>query len=901
MVLADGSLLFDTKIDTKGITSGLSAIGSVANSATQLAAKGIATVATGLTAGAAAAVKVGSSFESSMSLVAATMGMTADEIANGSEEFEKLKSAAKEAGATTQFSATQSAEALNYMALAGYTVDEAVQTLPTVLNLAAAGGMDLATASDMVTDSMSALGDSAGTTESFVDKMAKTSQKSNTSVQQLGEAILTVGGTAKTLSGGVDEMNTVLGIFADNGIKGAEGGTALRNVILSLSAPTDTARHKMEELGLEVFDAEGNMRPLNDVFNDLNDTLGTMSQGEQTQVLNEIFNKVDLKSVNALLANCGDRFDELSGYIADCDGAAANMAETMNDNLNGKITILKSALEGLGVSVYENIEDSLKGVVSVVNGYIDELSAVVQTDGLEGLVSAMGAILANLISRGAEYAPLMIELAIQLINAFVQGIYDNLPQIVSAARDIAIAIVNGIGDLCPAVQPLTDLLVILINHLDTILSIAVPLTAAFLGLKAGMAIQSVVQSFQQAQIALALFSMETNGASIAQGLLNGQLGIGEAVTALFTGQMTLAELASAGLAKAQGILNAVMAANPIALVVMAIVALIAVFIVLWNKCDWFREFWISLWENVKSFCVNPVSAIVSFFTESIPNALNSVIAWIQANWQSILLFLINPFAGLFSYFYNNNQKFREFVDNAVNTIKEMPGKIWQFLVDVITKISTWQVNLAQKAIQAGSQFIENIIAFVRELPGKMWGFLLSTVTKVVTWRNNLVSKGKEAAKGLFDTVVDGIKELPSKILDIGNNLVEGLWNGISDKVSWITNKITGFGNSVLNSMKKIFDIHSPSKKFAWIGKMCIEGFDQEFDNFNPYDSMNAAMKANKAILSMSYNAGIEKEFGTSGAFDYYRLAETMVDAFGNSGMTVTLDGRTTGRLIGRYL
>lgn len=119
------------------------------------------------------------------------------------------------------FRQPQAAEALNYMALAGYDADKSIETLPTVLNLAAAGGMDLATASDMVTDSMSALGDAAGTTESFVDKMAKTSQKSNTNVQQLGEAILTVGGTAKNLAGGVVEMNTVLGIFADNGSKGS--------------------------------------------------------------------------------------------------------------------------------------------------------------------------------------------------------------------------------------------------------------------------------------------------------------------------------------------------------------------------------------------------------------------------------------------------------------------------------------------------------------------------------------------------------------------------------------------------------------------------------------------------------------------------------------------------------
>ena len=258
--------------------------------------------------------------------------------------------------------------------------------------------MDLATASDMVTDSMSALGDMAGTTESFVDKMAKTSQKSNTSVAQLGEAILTVGGTAKVLAGGTTEMNTALGILADNGVKGAEGGTALRNVILSLSAPTDKAAKKMQELGLEVFDAQGNMRPLNDIFKDLDSTLSTMTQGEQTQVLNSIFNKVDLKSVNALLANSGERFNELSGYINDADGAASKMAETMNSGAQGAITKMKSALEGVGITIGERflpyIEKGANFVSKLCEGF-QNLSPEMQNTILiiAGLLAAIGPVL----------------------------------------------------------------------------------------------------------------------------------------------------------------------------------------------------------------------------------------------------------------------------------------------------------------------------------------------------------------------------------------------------------------------------------------------------------------------------------------------------------------------------
>ena len=320
-LMADGSLIFDTKLDTSHFKSGLKSLGGMTSNAVSTITKASAaaiTAGTGaVTAGVGAAIKVGSNFEASMSQVAATMGITTQEIANGSKDFDKLKKAAEDAGKSTMFSASQAAEALNYMALAGYTADEAVATMPTVLNLAAAGGLELADASNIVTASMNALGDKAGTVEGFVDKMAKTSQKSGTTVAELGQAILTVGGTAKKLSGGMNEINTSLGILADSNIRGAEGGTLLRNVILALSAPTDVAAKKMKALGLEVFDSEGKMRPLNETFNDLNSILSTMTEGEQTKVLSAIFNSADLKGVEALLANSGERFDELSGYISD--------------------------------------------------------------------------------------------------------------------------------------------------------------------------------------------------------------------------------------------------------------------------------------------------------------------------------------------------------------------------------------------------------------------------------------------------------------------------------------------------------------------------------------------------------------------------------------------------------
>lgn len=314
-------------------------------------------------------VKTGMEFDKSMSQVAATMGTTTENIQN-------LREYAKEMGATTAFSATQAADAMNYMALAGYDAQTTMQMLPNVLNLAAAGGIDLAYASDMITDSQSALGLSLEQTSELVDKMAKAASKSNTSVAQLGEAILTVGGTAKNLAGGTTELSTALGILADNGIKGSEGGTALRNIILSLSAPTDKAAQLIHQLGLEVFDAEGNMRPLNEVFGDLNNALSTMTQEERTNVLSELFNKVDLKSVNALLGTNVERWQELTSAIDESQGAAQQMADTQLDNLAGDITLLKSAFEGLQISVSERLTPYIRIAVQGLTELIGSASQI---------------------------------------------------------------------------------------------------------------------------------------------------------------------------------------------------------------------------------------------------------------------------------------------------------------------------------------------------------------------------------------------------------------------------------------------------------------------------------------------------------------------------------------------
>ena len=337
-------------------------------------------VTAGVTALGTASVTTAANFESAMSQVQATMGITKDSMSTVDGQsvntMDTLSKLAKKMGSETAFSASECAEALNYLALAGYDTQQMCDTLPTVLNLAAAGDIQLASASDMVTDAMSALGmgvDEAGT---MVDQMAKTASTTNTSVAQLGEGILTIGATAKSIKGGTAELNTALGILANNGIKGAEGGTHLRNIILSLQSPTDAAAKQMEVLGISVYDSEGNMRSLNDILGDLNTSMDGMTSAEKSNIISTIFNKTDLSSVNALLANTGSTWDDLQQKITDSGGAAQQMADTQLDNLQGQITILKSALEGLAISFGELLMPAIKQIVGWVQKFVDFLNSL---------------------------------------------------------------------------------------------------------------------------------------------------------------------------------------------------------------------------------------------------------------------------------------------------------------------------------------------------------------------------------------------------------------------------------------------------------------------------------------------------------------------------------------------
>lgn len=344
------------------------------------------------------ATQVGADFEEAMSSVVATMGTD-----SSSQDYAILSEQAKQLGEATKFSATQSANALQLLAQAGYSTKEQLEGIGDVLNLASSGEIELAESAQICTTAMSALGLSTKDLKEFSDKVAVASQATNSSVSSLGEGFNAVGGTAKILVGGLTEISTALGILSDAGIQGAEGGNSLRQLILNLTTPTNEAKKKFEELGVSAFDASGNMRPLNETFKDLSQSMNGFSDKQKMEALGTIFDARQLKSANALLANCGERWDELTNKINNSQGASEKMADTMIDNLKGDVTILKSALEGIGITVEESFSSAFRNAVQTASETVSDMNKNLQNGQMAEKIRKMSDALGVLISQVTNF------------------------------------------------------------------------------------------------------------------------------------------------------------------------------------------------------------------------------------------------------------------------------------------------------------------------------------------------------------------------------------------------------------------------------------------------------------------------------------------------------------------
>ena len=444
-------------LSLKGLVTGLTKVGSVAKDAAAKIASGLGNAAVtavkGLTTalGAAAAavggivtasINVGKSFEAGMSSVASISGATG-------EDFEALKAKAKEMGATTAFSATEAASAMEYMAMAGWKTEDMVSGIDGIMNLAAASGADLATTSDIVTDALTAFGMTAAESSRFSDVMAAASSNANTNVELMGETFKYVGAAAGAMGYSIEDMAVATGLMANAGIKGSQAGTALRSTITRMAKPTKESQEAMDALGISLTDSQGNMKEFSEIMAEMRVGMSSMTEDQKASYAAMLGGQEAMSGLLAIANASDEDFNKLTEAINNSAGAAQEMANIKLDNLEGDITILKSGLEGLGIEIYEGINAPLREVTQLATEMVSDLSKAFAEGGFEGLVGEVGTVLSTIVTKVAEYAPQVIDMGVSIVDSLLTGIQNNAPAIGQGAASTIASFVGGIVKLFP--------------------------------------------------------------------------------------------------------------------------------------------------------------------------------------------------------------------------------------------------------------------------------------------------------------------------------------------------------------------------------------------------------------------------------------------------------------------
>lgn len=330
---------------------------------------------------------VAANFETSMSKVAAIAGLDTT-----GEEFDALSEKAKEMGATTKFSASEAADAFTYMAMAGWKTESMLDGIDGIMQLAAASGEDLATTSDIVTDALTAFGLQASDSSHFADILAAASNNANTNVSMLGESFKYVAPVAGALGYSAEDTSIALGLMANSGIKASQAGTALRTAMSNLVKPTDAMAVVMDQYGISLTDADGNMKSFMTIMTDLREKMGGLDEATQAAAASTLFGKEAMSGMLAIINASDEDFNKLTNSIYNADGTAARMAATMQDNLTGQLTILKSALEGLAISFGEILIPYLTKAVQWLTGVIDKFNSL--DESTKNLIVVVGTIAA---------------------------------------------------------------------------------------------------------------------------------------------------------------------------------------------------------------------------------------------------------------------------------------------------------------------------------------------------------------------------------------------------------------------------------------------------------------------------------------------------------------------------
>ena len=704
-----------------------------------------------------AAVKTAADFDSAMSKVAAVSGATG-------KDLDALRDKAREMGSKTKFSASEAAEAMNYMAMAGWKTEDMLSGIEGVMNLAAASGEDLATTSDIVTDALTAFGLSAKDSGHFADILAAASSNANTNVSMMGETFKYCAPIAGALGFSAEDTAEAIGLMANAGIKGSQAGTALRTIMNNLSGDVKICGSSIGEVTVATTNADGSMRDLSDILADCRTAFSGLSESEKAAAAESLVGKNAMSGFLALM-NAGEAdINKLSSAIDNCDGCAAGMAETMNDNLAGQLTILKSQLQELAISFGELLMPAIRTIVGWIQKFVDWLNSM--DEGTRKVIVTIALV-------AAAIGPVLIIVG-KVISAIgtIMTIIPKLAGVINAAKGViaafnAVCAANPYVLIIAAIVALVAAFIYLWNNCEEFRQFWIDLWESIKEI--AVAVWEALKEFFTA----AWEAIKTTAVTVWNAIKDFFTGLWEGIKNIFT---TVVNAISTFLTNAWNAIK-----NTVTTVFNAI-----------------KTFFTTIWNGIKSVITTVVTAISTFLSTAwngiktaITTVLNAIKTVVTTVWNGIKTTITNIVNGIKNAVTTAWNNIKSAVSNAANAIKNavsnafnamlngiknVCGNIYGAVKSGFDKAINFVKNLASEAFQWGADFIGGIVNGIKSMIGKVGDAVSSVADKIrsflhfsvpdegpltdyESWMPDFIgglAKGIEKSRGMIENAMNGV-------------------------------------------------------------------------------------------------------------------------------------------------
>jgi len=719
--------------------------------------KNLSTKVTAPLAGLGAVIaKTGMDFEAAMSEVAAISGATGDDLA-------ALTAKAKEMGATTKFSASEAAEALKYMAMAGWSTQQMLDGLPGVLNLAAASGEELGTVSDIVTDALTAFGMQAADAARFADILAAASSNANTNVGMMGETFKYVAPVFGALGYSAEDAALAIGLMANAGIKASQAGTALRGAVTRMVKPTGEAAKLMEQLGIRLTDAQGNMLPFRDVMDQLRVSFSKLTAEQQAQYASIIFGQEAMSGMLAIINASEEDYQKLATAIDNSTGAAERMAKQMQDNLKGRLTELKSAIEGVALQLYEHMKPALESIVAVAKQVVDWFAKL--PPGVQQVIVVIAAL-------AAAIGPLLLVLGMfaASLGSIMSFIGTFGPAIAGIAGPVGIAIA--------AITALASAAFLIVKNWGHI-------SEFFAGLwDSVVSVTSAAWNSITSALSDAWEAIRNGVTSTFDRIVAFLLGVWDGVTKTWNDLVNVAK---------KTFTNLVEAIKPI--------------------LDGLKTYFSGVWEAIKNIFAGALLLILNLVTGDFERLRKDTIAI----WENLKNAFSNIWEGIKQVFIGALELLESILAGAWARIRETAVSAWEQFRAVVREILDSLIAWIKDAWNS-------LIAWFWELPGKLYAIGVEMFNQMRVAVETTVVGVVEAIKTGIGKALEWLASLPETAYQYGRDMMQGFIEGVKSMIQRVIETVSDLVDRVKSILRRALRIDSPSKVMREYGRYTGEGF-----------------------------------------------------------------------------